>query len=114
MTDPRERIEAVLDFPTSFDSVTIEEWKREMADSIVAAIGLVRHTRTEWTLYNAAEGAYRLSLGHVEGVWNIEQARERMAPYHGDGDGYEVIERVIEWWSTPTTSHDASPQEAQT
>ncbi len=40
MTEPRDIIATVLDYPTAFDTPTFAEWKEQMADAILAALGL--------------------------------------------------------------------------
>lgn len=60
---------------------------------------LERRTRTHWHLYNAESDSYRMTLTSND-CRNIDAARERMAPY--GGDGWDVTERTVEWWTTST------------
>ncbi len=72
-------------------------WRR-LAD---AALGALRHdVSVSWALYNAAEQSYRMTLTINDGVFNLAAAAERMAPYHQEGDGFEVVEQHYESWST--------------
>lgn len=99
------------------DILEVTESYRRSATVAFDALGLEPHRDIYWTLYNPAEEAFRMHLGVNDDVWSIEGARERMAPYHRDGDGYEVVECTRTWWSTPPTrlmvpapvSRDAAP-----
>jgi phytoene dehydrogenase-like protein len=87
------------------DSDDTDTWRdqaaEQVADAVLADLHLQKQTSTYWTLYNAAEQAHRMSLSVNDGVFSIEEARERMAPYHPGGQGYEVVERTSTYWSTP-------------
>lgn len=95
------------------DGLMKHHW-RVMADAVVETLQLSRQERTHWTLYNPREKAHRMTVVKGDGgVWDIGGARLRMAPYHQEGDGYEVVERTQVWWSTPTEMTTDLPTEAE-
>lgn len=80
----------------------------DLALAVLADLRLEPHERRYWHLYNADQGAYRMTLDEHQ-AHDRRDAEARMAPYHHAGDGYEVIERVQRWWSTPGEWADHPP-----